>query len=579
MKEYIKKFELRKVIILMCVIGSLFTLSIGSLGIKLSGKMNENANYIYTYREYTNLIEKINTNILKMKSETLKAALLYEAVHEENIKEYHEIISESIKEYDSTEYETAIEGEYIKNLDNAYKEYYSIVEKLLKSYKGEENLENELELIDRMISVEEVAIQNINNVIDFLDGWAAKDKDTTNNIYTTMIGVYGTIIFVAVVIMAILGAVILAIFKTETRYINEILRRIASGDLSIELEYKDSENEFEKMKLSLKITIDSFRKMISGIKDRSSRIEADSDSLNMISGELSASVDNISNAAGNITENIEEQEDDLNEIVTILDNFSDNIEEFISNLNELNTNSKDITENAERSNSKLDETSVIFKDVETLIGNFIDKIKELGVEINMINGVTNVINELAEQTNLLALNASIESARVGEAGKGFAVVASEISELAEQSRKSANTISEYISRISRETDIIINDSNKLNSKLGRSFNSVTESIDIFKNIIRNTHDIDSKIGKLNTASENISRENEVLYKKIEKSSKRSDDICVLSEEVLSSINEINGVSKHVSETALGLNRLSNELEDDVRVFNTGENNNNIIEKE
>ena len=538
--------------------------------------MNENANYIYTYREYTNLIEKINTNILKMKSETLKAALLYEAVHEENIKEYHEIISESIKEYDSTEYETAIEGEYIKNLDNAYKEYYSIVEKLLKSYKGEENLENELELIDRMISVEEVAIQNINNVIDFLDGWAAKDKDTTNNIYTTMIGVYGTIIFVAVVIMAILGAVILAIFKTETRYINEILRRIASGDLSIELEYKDSENEFEKMKLSLKITIDSFRKMISGIKDRSSRIEADSDSLNMISGELSASVDNISNAAGNITENIEEQEDDLNEIVTILDNFSDNIEEFISNLNELNTNSKDITENAERSNSKLDETSVIFKDVETLIGNFIDKIKELGVEINMINGVTNVINELAEQTNLLALNASIESARVGEAGKGFAVVASEISELAEQSRKSANTISEYISRISRETDIIINDSNKLNSKLGRSFNSVTESIDIFKNIIRNTHDIDSKIGKLNTASENISRENEVLYKKIEKSSKRSDDICVLSEEVLSSIN---GVSKHVSETALGLNRLSNELEDDVRVFNTGENNNNIIEKE
>lgn len=379
--------------------------------------------------------------------------------------------------------------------------------------------------------------------------------------------------------MAILGAVILAIFKTETRYINEILRRIASGDLSIELEYKDSENEFEKMKLSLKITIDSFRKMISGIKDRSSRIEADSDSLNMISGELSASVDNISNAAGNITENIEEQEDDLNEIVTILDNFSDNIEEFISNLNELNTNSKDITENAERSNSKLDETSVIFKDVETLIGNFIDKIKELGVEINMINGVTNVINELAEQTNLLALNASIESARVGKAGKGFAVVASEISELAEQSRKSANTISEYISRISRETDIIINDSNKLNSKLGRSFNSVTESIDIFKNIIRNTHDIDSKIGKLNTASENISRENEVLYKKIEKSSKRSDDICVLSEEVLSSINEINGVSKHVSETALGLNRLSNELEDDVRVFNTGENNNNIIEKE
>ncbi|HCW53233.1 MAG TPA: methyl-accepting chemotaxis protein, partial [Clostridium sp.] len=170
---------------------------------------------------------------------------------------------------------------------------------------------------------------------------------------------------------------------------------------------------------------------------------------------------------------------------------------------------------------------------------------------------------------LLALNASIESARVGEAGKGFAVVANEISELAEQSRKSVNTISEYINRISKETDVIISDSSELNNKLAHSFNSVTESIDIFKTIIRHTNDIDNKIKNLNTASENISRENEILYKKIEQSSKRSDNICVLSEEVLSSINEISEGSKNLAQTALGLNKLSNELEDDVRVFNTG----------
>ncbi|MCA9039853.1 MAG: PAS domain-containing protein [Planctomycetaceae bacterium] len=78
-------------------------------------------------------------------------------------------------------------------------------------------------------------------------------------------------------------------------------------------------------------------------------------------------------------------------------------------------------------------------------------IKDLGEASNEIGQVIKVITSIAQQTNLLALNATIEAARAGEAGKGFAVVANEVKELARQTAKATEEISQKIEAIQNVT--------------------------------------------------------------------------------------------------------------------------------
>ncbi len=78
-------------------------------------------------------------------------------------------------------------------------------------------------------------------------------------------------------------------------------------------------------------------------------------------------------------------------------------------------------------------------------------VQELATTAEKIGNVVQLINNIAGQTNLLALNATIEAARAGEAGKGFAVVASEVKDLASQTAKATEEISQQITSVQNAT--------------------------------------------------------------------------------------------------------------------------------
>jgi hypothetical protein len=103
---------------------------------------------------------------------------------------------------------------------------------------------------------------------------------------------------------------------------------------------------------------------------------------------------------------------------------------------------------------------------------------------NSIREASGLISKIAAQTNLLSLNASIESARAGEAGKGFAVVAKEIQALAEQSNQASKTIDSIVTDLMQNSERVVEAMQRMQEVMGRQNSHIVMTEDTVTDVMR-----------------------------------------------------------------------------------------------
>jgi len=82
-------------------------------------------------------------------------------------------------------------------------------------------------------------------------------------------------------------------------------------------------------------------------------------------------------------------------------------------------------------------------------------------DVQHVSKITEEIKRVSALTNILGINASIESARAGEQGRGFAVVADEVRKLSENTKQAVNTIDSDVSNVQQSIDTLVESVNQL----------------------------------------------------------------------------------------------------------------------
>lgn len=217
----------------------------------------------------------------------------------------------------------------------------------------------------------------------------------------------------------------------EPEYAAMIVRKVAAGELDIQIELKQQDSS------SLLHHLRTMVAQLSGIVGE----------LKLASSALDQAADELAVSSEKTTGQLILQHQEIEMVSTAMNEMSSSVADVAQNAVNAAQKTNETENNLQLSDEVMAKTIASIETLSKDVSQTTAVIQQLSAQSAEIGQVVEVIRGVAEQTNLLALNAAIEAARAGEQGRGFAVVADEVRTLASRTQDSTQMIQAMISRL------------------------------------------------------------------------------------------------------------------------------------
>ncbi|MBW6409623.1 methyl-accepting chemotaxis protein [Clostridium weizhouense] len=560
----LKNFKIIYGIIILGIIALISNLAISSIGYLNMGNLNNNVQDLYENKlNNVKTVGYINGELGQLRNALTKVIdRPYNQDIVDIVKNNDKLIRENIQAMKNSNISNE-EKQLIQELEENYINYMQGSEQIISK-------RNNGETIDAQFAEQYGKFGN--NISAILTKLTDQNVESAEEMYISSKADFkdATVLFlivalVSITIIVLIIIIVSKIIKNSISDFSNILKVLAKGDFTIEID-KDSSSEFGLMKKELAVTVDSISNILKEFKQNTSKINDQVLSLSATSEEMSSSASQVGEAVQEVAKGSEGQTNELMDITNSVSTFADSIDNIVSVIGNVTDNAKNINNMAGDSGTQLTKLMDSLNEIDKSFKSVSEKIGTLGLSINKITDITQLINSIADQTNLLALNAAIEAARAGEAGRGFAVVAEEIRKLAEQSKVSSQDISSIVDVISSEANYVITNTSVVSKSFKDQESIIENSMCSFKEIIEAINKIIPLINNVSDLISVLDNEKTTIIVKVENASAVSEENASAAEEIAASSHEMSASAEEVASSATLLASVINETVDVIEKF-------------
>lgn len=356
----------------------------------------------------------------------------------------------------------------------------------------------------------------------------------------------------------------------------DMFKSISQGDLTKRIEI-NSRDEIGVLKKWCDDFVEKTHRIVSDVRKGAKELNLSSESLTTNINDIVSSIEVMGKKGEEISTSAESTSKTIEEVTHSLTNIDKSINTILDNSVVANNQGDKTIEISKQGkiivNDAIEKMNFIYK----MVNNLLEIIQNLSNGVEKIDNITKVIEEISNETNLLALNASIESARAGEHGRGFAVVASSINELSKKSSESTSEIEKLIQDIQKDTINAVNTATKDITELKKGIEEIGILEDSFDNIHIAIEDTTKLITQISSSTNKhvkesnavmgfVSNINEMAVVVSEMVEKQVTDI----DTALKSLEKISTLTKHYDNDEIStvnkLNKQAKKLYDVVANF-------------